>query len=143
MHSWPSGACLNLMHISLTSPHFTSKNGTCSKPRWREGLQDWQNGIHLKPACSSGAQGRVPDSFGTESSSFRFKLKLPSALGEDEGDSEQLIRDKAVERGILALPGTAFYPNGKKSAFVRAAFSLLSADDVDEGLRRLAEVVRS
>lgn len=81
--------------------------------------------------------------FVTESFSFRFKLNLPSASGEDEGDSEQLIREKAVERGVLALPGTAFYPNGKKSAFVRAAFSLLSADDVDEGLRRLAEVVRA
>ncbi|KAF8606422.1 PLP-dependent transferase [Ceratobasidium sp. AG-I] len=73
---------------------------------------------------------------------FWFKLKLPSNLGE-EGDSEQLVRTKAVERGVLALPGTAFYPNGKKSAFVRAAFSLLSPEDVDEGLRRLAEVVKA
>ncbi|KAG9121044.1 hypothetical protein FRC07_003170 [Ceratobasidium sp. 392] len=72
-----------------------------------------------------------------------FKLKLPPVPGGEDGDSERLIREKAVERGILALPGTAFYPNGKKSAFVRAAFSLLSPEDVDEGLRRLAEVMKA
>ncbi|KAG9076258.1 hypothetical protein FRC06_009603 [Ceratobasidium sp. 370] len=72
---------------------------------------------------------------------FWFKLKLPSVLDGEDGDSERLIREKAVEHGILALPGTAFYPNGEKSAFVRAAFSLLSPEDVDEGLRRLAEVI--
>ncbi|KAG8696355.1 hypothetical protein FRC08_007216 [Ceratobasidium sp. 394] len=74
---------------------------------------------------------------------FWFKLKLPSVLDGEDGDSEQLVREKAVEHGILALPGTAFYPNGGKSAFVRAAFSLLSPEDVDEGLRRLAEVVKA
>ncbi|KAG8748088.1 hypothetical protein FRC10_008821 [Ceratobasidium sp. 414] len=74
---------------------------------------------------------------------FWFKLKLPTMLDGEDGDSERLIREKAVEHGILALPGTAFYPNGEKSAFVRAAFSLLSPEDVDEGLRRLAEVVKA
>ncbi|KAG8694061.1 hypothetical protein FRC09_010083 [Ceratobasidium sp. 395] len=73
----------------------------------------------------------------------KFKLKLPPVSEGEEGDSERLIREKAVEHGILALPGTAFYPNGKKSAFVRAAFSLITPEDVDEGLRRLAEVVKA
>jgi tryptophan aminotransferase len=43
---------------------------------------------------------------------------------------------------VLAVPGTAFYPSGRKSAYVRAAFSLLEDGLVDEALGRLASVVR-
>ncbi|QRW03778.1 aminotransferase class I and II protein [Ceratobasidium sp. AG-Ba] len=44
---------------------------------------------------------------------FWFKLNLPSGKEGEAGDSEQLVREKAVENGILALPGTSFYPNGE------------------------------
>lgn len=67
---------------------------------------------------------------------FWFKLLLPG-----EGDSAQIVRTEAFERGVLALPGTVFLPNGRTSAYVRAAFSLLSAEEVDEALRRLRETV--
>ncbi|KAJ3559125.1 hypothetical protein NM688_g522 [Phlebia brevispora] len=70
---------------------------------------------------------------------FWFKLRL-GADGE-EGDSASIIREKAVEKGVLALPGTAFLPNGQKTAYVRASFSLLSPEDVDEAIKRLREVV--
>lgn len=66
-------------------------------------------------------------------------------LGDDpavEGDSQAVIRDKAVERGVLALPGTVFLPNGRKTAYVRASFSLLDEVDVDEALNRLGKVVQ-
>lgn len=66
---------------------------------------------------------------------FWFKL-----LGGDE-DSASLIRTKALEHGVLALPGTVFYPNGRTTAFVRASFSTLSPEQVDEALRRLREVI--
>lgn len=56
-------------------------------------------------------------------------------------DSESLIRTKALEQGVLALPGTAFFPNGGKNAFVRASFSLLQPHDVDEGFQRLRKVI--
>ncbi|CAK5268113.1 unnamed protein product [Mycena citricolor] len=65
---------------------------------------------------------------------FWFKLNFNE-------DSAELIRTKAVEQGVLALPGTAFHPNGRKSAYVRAAFSLLPAEQVDEALRRLRETI--
>lgn len=66
----------------------------------------------------------------------RFKLDLP-----DE-DSAQLIRTKAFAKGVLAVPGTMFFPNARRSAYVRAAFSVLDIDLADEGLRRLATVVK-
>jgi len=57
------------------------------------------------------------------------------------GDSEFTIRTKAFEKGVLALPGSAFLPNGAKSAYVRASFSLLSEEQVDEALKRLKTVL--
>ena len=68
----------------------------------------------------------------------RFKLSLGDNV---EGDSEAIIATKALEKGVLALPGTVFMPKGRKTAYVRASFSLLSEEDVEEALRRLREVI--
>ena len=65
-----------------------------------------------------------------------FKLLIADKPGE-EGDSFDLIRNKAFENGVLALPGAVFLPDGRKTAYVRASFSLLSEKDVNEALRRL------
>ncbi|KIJ51493.1 hypothetical protein M422DRAFT_776733 [Sphaerobolus stellatus SS14] len=73
---------------------------------------------------------------------FWFKLLIPSSEGAPEGDSEELIRTRALENGVLALPGAIFLPNNRKSAYVPASFSILEEKDVDEALRRLAEVVK-
>ncbi|KAI0787598.1 pyridoxal phosphate-dependent transferase [Fomes fomentarius] len=72
---------------------------------------------------------------------FWFKLLLPSADGTGERDSESLIRTKALEKGVLALPGTVFLPNGGQTPYVRAAFSLLDEADVEEAIQRLRAVV--
>ncbi|KAF8554447.1 PLP-dependent transferase [Imleria badia] len=71
---------------------------------------------------------------------FWFKL-LINANPHDEGDSKELIQTKAYENGVLALPGTVFLPNGRKTAYVRAAFSLSTEEQVNEALRRLKEVL--
>lgn len=70
----------------------------------------------------------------------RFKLLLNNPNGE-EGDSDEIIRTKALEKGVLAIPGTVFWPHGRKSAYVRVPFSLASDEDIDEGIRRLREVI--
>ncbi|KAI3596150.1 kynurenine alpha-aminoadipate aminotransferase [Moniliophthora roreri] len=67
---------------------------------------------------------------------FWFKLNVPNE------DSESTIRTKALENGVLALPGTVFLPKGGKTAYVRAAFSLLSPEDVEEAVKRLAKTVQ-
>jgi len=59
----------------------------------------------------------------------------------DEGDSKELIEKKAYEGGVLALPGAVFLPNGRKTAYVRAAFSLSTEEQVNEALRRLRLVI--
>lgn len=72
-----------------------------------------------------------------------MKLFLPSTSTAPEGDSEEVIRQRAVEAGVLALPGKCFFANGRATPYVRASFSLLTEEEVDEGLRRLAEVIRA
>lgn len=67
----------------------------------------------------------------------RFELILPQG-----GDSRELIEKKAFKAGVLALPGGVFFAGGRRSAFVRASYSLLEEDEVNEALKRLAEVVR-
>lgn len=59
----------------------------------------------------------------------------------EKGDSNALIAQHAVAKGVLAIPGTSFFPNGRASAYVRASFSTIAPGDIDEALRRLAEVV--
>ncbi|KAJ6459452.1 TdiD protein [Mycena vitilis] len=56
-------------------------------------------------------------------------------------DSGRVVRTQAFERGVLALPGTVFLPNGRATPFVRAAFSLLGEDEVDEALKRLRDTI--
>ena len=75
----------------------------------------------------------------------RMKLLLPPSSNslDGSGDSQELIRTKAFQNGVLALPGTVFFPNGQTSAYVRLSFSLVSEDQIDEGLRRLGEVLRA
>lgn len=70
----------------------------------------------------------------------RFKLLL-SPDSQEVVDSETIIRTKAVEKGVLALPGIVFIPNGEKTGYVRASFSLLSETEVREALRRLRDVI--
>ncbi|KAL6306562.1 PLP-dependent transferase [Sparassis latifolia] len=77
-----------------------------------------------------------------EAGMFKLLLGDPGAASEtDVHDSNHIIRTKALERGVLALPGTAFFPNGATTAYVRASFSIPPSDRVDEALRRLREVI--
>ena len=60
---------------------------------------------------------------------------------DDDGDSEAVIKTKAFEKGVLALPGTVFLPNGTKTAYVRASFSLTEEKDVDKAIQRLRDTI--
>lgn len=53
------------------------------------------------------------------------------------------MRTQAFERGVLALPGTVFLPNGRTTAYVRAAFSVLAEKEVNEALKRLRDTILS
>jgi len=72
----------------------------------------------------------------------RFKLLLTDSDGGAEGgDSEAVIKTKAFEKGVLALPGTHFLPNGRATPYVRASFSLTGEEDVDRAVQRIREAI--
>ncbi|KAJ7614107.1 PLP-dependent transferase [Roridomyces roridus] len=71
---------------------------------------------------------------------FWFKMLIPGEEGQ-EADSASVVRTKAFEKGVLALPGTAFLPNGRRTAYVRASFSLLSPEEVEEAVKRLRDTI--
>ena len=80
---------------------------------------------------------------------FWLKLRLPPTVrchnlgsSEQEGDSAVFIRDKAMHRGVLLLPGANAYVDDRQTARVRVSFSLLSDEQMEEAVRRLAEVLR-
>jgi len=58
-------------------------------------------------------------------------------------DSYDLILKEALAKGVLAVPGFAFYPNGRKSSHVRTSFSLVDLEhEAEKGMARLAEAIR-
>ncbi|KAF6755774.1 TdiD protein [Ephemerocybe angulata] len=76
---------------------------------------------------------------------FWIKLKLPMSVDlqsvEIDGDSTTFIRSKAIDRGVLVLPGATSFVDGRQTARVRVSFSLLSDEVTEEAIKRLATVL--
>ena len=72
-----------------------------------------------------------------------LRLCLPpvDVKGGEQGDSYRLVTDKARARGVLAVPGVAFMPDGQCTSYVRTSFSIIAEDDVAEALTRLRAAV--
>jgi kynurenine/2-aminoadipate aminotransferase len=58
-------------------------------------------------------------------------------------DSADLIYSKAVKEKVILVPGFEFYPNSHISNHVRAAYSMATLEEMDLGLKRLGELIRS
>jgi len=57
-------------------------------------------------------------------------------------DSTQLIMTEAVEKKVLLVPGSAFFPGAPKTQYVRAAFSVASHAEIDTAMQRLGDMLR-
>ncbi|KAJ7114790.1 pyridoxal phosphate-dependent transferase [Mycena epipterygia] len=71
---------------------------------------------------------------------FLYIKLLVHSDGRD-ADSAALVSGKAVAKGVLAVPGTAFMPLGGPTPFVRVSFSIIEEDKAEEACRRLREVI--
>ena len=49
---------------------------------------------------------------------------------------------KALEKGIAYVPGRAFHPDGNGENTMRINFSFPTLEEIDEGMRRLGELIR-
>jgi DNA-binding transcriptional MocR family regulator len=57
------------------------------------------------------------------------------------GDAADLAR-RAVERGVAVVPGSLFFADGSGGDNVRLSFSLVDAAQIDDGIERLASLVK-
>jgi len=67
---------------------------------------------------------------------FSLLVTLPASL-----DAGALL-PRALERGVAFTPGAAFYLDAQGSPALRLSFSAVPAHRIEEGVRRLAEVVK-
>ncbi|KAJ8028785.1 Kynurenine/alpha-aminoadipate aminotransferase, mitochondrial [Holothuria leucospilota] len=64
-------------------------------------------------------------------------IKLPGIK-----DTKDLIMRKALEKEVLFVPGDVFQLSEGPSQYVRACFSMCTDEAMDEGMRRLASLIK-
>lgn len=52
------------------------------------------------------------------------------------------LAHRARERGVSFVPGVPFFPDGRGSNHLRLSFSRVEEDEIDEGCRRLGQLLR-
>ncbi len=85
----------------------------------------------LDRSMPEGAHWTVPQG------GFFSWLTLPAGVGAVE------LARRAVERGVGVVPGSLFYPDGRGGENLRLSFSLVDELQIDEGIERLASLVRA
>ncbi|GAA5850714.1 hypothetical protein JCM3766R1_000183 [Sporobolomyces carnicolor] len=75
-----------------------------------------------------------------DSGMFLF-LNLNLTKDGSPGDSSELISTTAVKKGVLAVPGIGFLPNGGQSSHVRVSFSLATEEDAELAFQRLRDCI--
>lgn len=65
---------------------------------------------------------------------FYLWVKLPAGI-----DTEALVYE-CIERGVVYVPGTAFYTDGSGRSELRMSFCLPSLEDIRKGAGILGEV---
>jgi DNA-binding transcriptional MocR family regulator len=71
-----------------------------------------------------------------DESAFSLLVTLP------EGLEARALLPRAIDRGVVYLPGQYFYLAGQGGRALRLSFAALPASRIEEGVRRLGEVVR-
>ena len=89
-------------------------------------------------ACLAGLDTYMPDALPTRpEGGFFVSLTLP------DGVLTTAVRAEAHARGLNLADGLAFFPAEGGERFLRLPFCALSAPEIDDGIRRLAESVRA
>lgn len=103
-------------------------------------------GEHLRIILGDGTPGQAPLGRWVTPVAGMFywiKLHLPPSGMAPEGDSFEVISDKALKEKVLAVPGDSFYAGGRVTPYMRVSFSVIDMDKVPEGLRRLRKAVEA
>ncbi len=68
-------------------------------------------------------------------------LRLNLNKDGSDGDSMDVIRTKAVARGVLAVPGVGFSPSKSKSPYVRVSYSQITPELAELAMERLRDTI--
>ncbi len=92
-----------------------------------------------RDAMLSALAGEMPEGAGWNQpeGGYFLWLDLPADVGAAE------LLDRAGEEGVTFVKGSDFYLDGTGDAAARLAFSFASADEIGEGISRLARLVRA
>jgi 2-aminoadipate transaminase len=89
-------------------------------------------------ACIEAIERYMPAAQATRpDGGFFISLTLPAPVRTAD------VRVAAATRGLNLSDGLAFFPEGGGERFVRLPFCALTPEEIDEGVRRLAETVAS
>ncbi|XP_069487514.1 kynurenine/alpha-aminoadipate aminotransferase, mitochondrial isoform X2 [Ambystoma mexicanum] len=116
LHRWGQDGFLK--HVDGLVEFYRSQRDVmlASADKWLTGLAEWQ--------CP------------TAGMFLWIKLKRIS-------DTENLIMEKAFKKEVLFAPGNGFtLDKSKPCPYVRASFSLASPEQIDQGIQRLAMVIK-
>lgn len=56
-------------------------------------------------------------------------------------DAERMVETDGMELGILLIPGSGFSTTGGLKNHMRASFSMISPEQVEEGMTRFAKMI--
>ena len=73
---------------------------------------------------------------------FFLWASFAGARGGAEPIDTDALLDRAVANRVVYVAGSAFFVDGRRTAFARLAFSAASHERIEEGIRRLAAAVR-
>ena len=82
---------------------------------------------------------RMPTETGWTEPTGGFSLLVTLPPGLDAG----ALLPRAVERGVAFTPGAPFFVGGGGERTLRLSFSSVAAGRIDEGVRRLAETIKT
>jgi GntR family transcriptional regulator/MocR family aminotransferase len=104
----------------------------------RHGVRVAREYAHRRDLLLAALRRRMPDgvSWTEPRGGFSLLLTLPPGLTAAD------LRPRALERGVAFTPGAAFFVDDGGHATLRLSFSSVPAERIDEGIRRLAEVIR-
>jgi DNA-binding transcriptional MocR family regulator len=87
-------------------------------------------------ACLDALERHMPDAQATRpDGGFFLSVTLP------EGVSTTAVRSAAAKRSLNLADGLAFFPAGGGERFLRLPYCALTPEEIEEGIRRLAETV--
>ncbi|WP_411733583.1 PLP-dependent aminotransferase family protein [Paeniglutamicibacter sp.] len=134
------GNLVNASETSQLNPSVFSQqliSAYLDDPAWQDKLSEYRRIYHEKfTVLVESLEKVMPEgtTWNRPTGGFYLWVKLPEGI-----DTEALVYE-CIERGVVYVPGTAFYTDGNGHGELRMSFCLPSLDDIRKGAAILGEV---